>query len=101
MTLETLTAIINRYKKLSAACDKATEAGCLDSSGPLFDAIWRAWSEWVSTSEHADLIDWYVYDNDCGKRKLTINVDGIEHVVGNVKQLHKVMILMAGKSPWD
>ena len=95
MTLETLTKIINHYKKLSAACDKATEAGCLHSDGPLFDAIWRTWGMWVDTTEHACLIDWYVYDNDCGRRRLTMNVDGVDYVIGNVKQLYKIMVLMA------
>ena len=101
MTLETLTAIIDHYKKLSAACNKAADAGCLDPNGPLFDAIWRAWSMWVDTTEHADLIDWYVYDNECGRKMLTMNVDGVDYAIGNVKQLHKVIVLMAGKSPWD
>ena len=95
MTLETLKIIINHYKKLSAACDKAVDDGCLDPNGPLFDAIWRAWSAWVDTTEHACLIDWYIYDNDCGRKMLTMNVDGVDCAIGNVKQLHKVMVSMA------
>lgn len=60
--------IVSDYKRLDEACDTAIEAGALNCSGPLFDAIWRAFEDMLKLVDHEGWINWFIYENDCGAK---------------------------------
>lgn len=70
-TVSELTTIIQTsattYRKLSAATQKAQDAGALDPNGPLADAIWRGFDAMLALHDPDGWISWYIYDNRCGK----------------------------------
>ena len=67
---EIITGIVTDYQRLDAACDAAHKAGTMDPSGPLYDAIWRAWGCLLDRFDEGGWISWFIYDNDGGKKGL-------------------------------
>lgn len=62
--------IVGHYKRLSAACDAAIQAGAHDINGPLHDAIWRAFSGMLAQIDVHDWLNWFIYENDCGAKAM-------------------------------
>lgn len=71
-----LERIVKAYQMLDAACNTANEIGTLDPNGLLFEAIWRMFETLLSELETemkcADWLNWFIYDCDCGKRKMQV-----------------------------
>ena len=67
LVVETL---INKYKALNKACEAASKSGTLDPNGPLFEAIWSSFESFLNILDREGWISWYIYDNECGKKKL-------------------------------
>jgi len=86
-----LKMIIDAHVALGIATDKAFDAGCLDINGPLFDAVWRGFERVVSVVDDGAWISWFVYDNDMGKKGLTVIIDSKKIKVKTVKTLLKIM----------
>ena len=62
---------VTKYKDLDKACENASKSGTLDPNGPLFNAIWSTFDNMLLLIDHSDgWIMWYIYDNECGKKKL-------------------------------
>lgn len=61
---------VSKYKDLNKACEAANKSGTLDPNGPLFEAIWSSFESFLSLIDNEGWISWYIYDNECGKRKL-------------------------------
>ena len=61
--------IVADYRLLDHACDAALKAGAMDSNGPLHDAIWRAFQGMLDQIDVDGWINWFIYDNDCGKKQ--------------------------------
>ena len=62
--------IVTDYKRLNNACNAAIKAEAMDPSGPLYDAIWRAFGGLMDRLDQDGWINWYIYDNDCGKKQM-------------------------------
>ena len=86
-----LKTIIDAHVALEIATDNAVKAGCLDVNGPLFDAVWRGFESVVSVVDDYAWISWFVYDNDMGKKGLSVTIDGKKMKVNTVKALLKIM----------
>lgn len=67
---EVVETSVNKYKILNKACEAATKSGTLDPNGPLFNAIWSGFENMLSLVDIDGWIGWYIFDNECGKRKL-------------------------------
>lgn len=71
-----LERIVKAYQTLSAVCDEANKLGTLNEDGKLFDAIWRMFDTLLSELETemkcADWLNWFIYDCDCGKKKMQV-----------------------------
>ena len=88
---EQLQMIINAHLALGVATDNAVKAGCLDVNGPLFDAVWRGFEKVVSLLDEGAWVSWFVYDNDMGKRGLTVTINEKKMKVKTVKTLLKII----------
>ena len=86
-----LKTIIDAHVALGIATDNAVKAGCLDVNGPLFDAVWRGFESVVSVVDDYAWISWFVYDNDMGKKGLSVTIDGKNMKVNTVKALLNIM----------
>ena len=62
--------LVNQYKALNKACEAASKSGTLDPNGPLFEAIWSSFDSMLDLIDPEGWIGWYIYDNECGKKKL-------------------------------
>lgn len=87
-----ITCIVADYNRLSEACDAAISAGCMDIDGPLHDAIWRSHSELLKHADSDGWLSWFIYENDCGKKKLTANFIGKSHKITTPAQLAKFIV---------
>jgi hypothetical protein len=88
---EQLNIIIASHQRLDIATENAEKAGCLDSNGPLFEAIWSGFENVISIVDQDSWISWFVYDNDVGKKGLTVVIDSKKIKVKTVKALLRVM----------
>jgi len=52
--------IVGNYKELSAACDVAYDAGCLDIDGKLHTAIWKSFDVLMACVEQQEWLEWYI-----------------------------------------
>lgn len=72
---EVVETSVSKYKDLNKACEAASKSGTLDPNGPLFNAIWMSFDSMLSLINPDGWIGWYIYDNECGKRKLKASTD--------------------------
>lgn len=87
-----ITRIVADYQRLSAACDTAVKAGCLDINGPLHEAIWKSHGELLAQCDFDGWLSWFIYDNDCGKKKLIAHFIGKSHKIATPAQLAKLIV---------
>jgi len=86
-----LKMIIDSHVALGIATDNAVKAGCLDVNGPLFDAVWRGFERVVSVVDDGEWISWFVYDNELGKKGLSVIINEKKMKVNTVKALLKII----------
>jgi len=86
-----LKMIIDSHVALGIATDNAVKAGCLDVNGPLFDAVWRGFERVVSVVDDDAWISWFVYDNELGKKGLSVIINEKKMKVNTVKALLKII----------
>jgi len=86
-----LKMIIDSHVALGIATDNAVKAGCLDVNGPLFDAVWRGFERVVSVVDDDEWISWFVYDNELGKKGLSVIINEKKMKVNTVKALLKII----------
>lgn len=71
-----LERIVKAYKTLDDACDEAHRVGTLKEEGLLYEAIWRMFETMLSELETemkcADWLNWFIYDCDCGAKKMQV-----------------------------
>jgi hypothetical protein len=60
-------------------------------NGPLFDAIWRGFENVLSVVDDGAWISWFIYDNDMGKKGLSVVIDSKKIKVKTVKALLKII----------
>ena len=87
-----ITRIVADYKRLAAASEAAEKAGCLEIEGNLNNAIWRSHSELLSQCDFAGWVSWYLYDNDCGTKKLSAKHNGKAHRITTPAQLANLIV---------
>jgi len=84
--------IVFNYKDLSKWCDAADSAGVLNCSGPLFHAIWSAFESMLQMVDRHDWISWYLFENDCGAKKMEAGHDGKVSKITTSRQLAKIIV---------
>jgi 23S rRNA pseudoU1915 N3-methylase RlmH len=84
--------IVGNYKRLSAACDEANEAGCLDTDGKLHTAIWLSFDLMMVHIDQQEWLEWYIYDNDCGSKKMEAGYDSKLSKITTPRQLAKLIV---------
>jgi hypothetical protein len=84
--------IVGNYKELSAACDVAHAAGCLDMDGKLHTAIWESFNVLMDYVEQSDWLEWYIYDNDCGAAAMKAGFDKGVNPIKNSRDLAKLIV---------
>lgn len=62
--------IVTDYRRLDNACDAAMKAGAMDVNGPLYEAIWRSVQGMLERIDEDGWINWFIYENDCGKKAM-------------------------------
>tara|TARA_R110000868_G_scaffold204078_1_gene452095 strand:+ start:1097 stop:1663 length:567 start_codon:yes stop_codon:yes gene_type:complete len=65
-----ITSLVEDYKKLTACCDAASDAGALDACGKLYTAIWNTYDNMLQHIDVDGWISWYIFDNDCGAKEM-------------------------------
>ena len=87
-----IAAIVADYKALDAACDAATEAGCLDPNGKLFQSIWDTFERMIDRVDTNGWIAWFIYDNQCGERGGKAGLTGKAKPVKTPLDLAKLIV---------
>lgn len=90
-TLKKVKTAINGYQRLSAACDAVRKVGALDVNGELWQAILAAQEDMLEIIDPDGWIHWYIYENDCGKRKMKAGYDGKLRVIDTPAKLAKLI----------
>ena len=62
--------IVADYKRIDHAQDAAMKAGCFDPNGQLCSAMSLAWDGMLDRVDVDGWIAWFIYENECGKKKL-------------------------------
>ena len=91
LTEEQLEKIIYHYGKLDKSCMQASNIGCLDIDGKLYDDIWRAIEAILSIADPHGWVMWYIYDNEMGQKGLKAEVGSKMIKVKNLKTLLEVI----------
>lgn len=68
LTLQQLDKLLSEYRELSAACDAARAAGCLEVEGRLQNAIWSSIETVISFFDPEGWIMWHILENDYGSK---------------------------------
>jgi hypothetical protein len=84
--------IVGNYKDLSAACDVAHDAGCLDADGKLFTAIWVTFDVLMDHIDQQEWLEWYIYDNDCGAEKKEAGYGKLVRRIKTARDLAKLIV---------
>lgn len=66
------------YERLNKSCDAAISAGTMDVVGPLYEAIWNGFSRMLRHIDQDGWIEWYIWDNDLGRKRLTAKSAGMK-----------------------
>jgi len=90
-TLGKVKTIINSYHRLSAACDAYRAIGAMEVDGELHNAIWTSFEHMLSIIDEDGWISWFIYENDCGKRKMKAGYDGKNKVIDTPEKLVKLI----------
>lgn len=85
-------SIVADFRRLSAACEAARRAGCLDIDGPLHEAIWRSFEGMLSHADVAGWISWHLWDNDCGKKRGKASAGRALRVIHTSRQLARLIV---------
>ena len=87
--------IIVDYQRLDAACDAAMKAGAMDPSGPLHEAIWRAFQNLLAELDPHEWISWFIYENGCGENRMSGSATGCPmRPITTTRQLAKLILAM-------
>ena len=84
--------IVKDYKNLTACCDACFDAGVLDVDGKLYTAIWAMFDSMIDIVDHSGWISWYVFENDCGAKKMAAGYDGKLSKIATPRQLAKLIV---------
>lgn len=68
LTLQQLDKLLSEYQELSAVCDAARAAGCLEVEGRLQNAIWSSIETVISFFDPEGWIMWHILENDYGSK---------------------------------
>jgi len=84
--------IVSSYKNLSKRCDAADEAGTLNAEGNLFHAIWHLFDTMLRMVDQHDWISWYLFENDCGAKKMEAGHDGKLSKITTPRKLAELIV---------
>jgi len=84
--------IVKDYKNLTACCDACFDAGVLDIDGNLYTAIWKTHDGLLDMIDEFDWLSWYLYENDCGAKKMEAGHDDVLNEITTPKQLAKLIV---------
>jgi hypothetical protein len=94
-TIDEITADIDKitaaFERLNKACDKAADAGCLDTEGELFSAIWDSFDALIWTIDTDMWIAWYLWENECGKNAMKAGYDEENKPITNSRELAELI----------
>jgi len=89
---EKIKEIICKYLDLSEKCSAAEAAGVLDPEGKLFTSIWSTFDAMLEIIDPNDWISWYIFDNDCGKKKMEAGHGDVLNEITTPRQLAKLIV---------
>jgi hypothetical protein len=84
--------IVADYKDLNERCDIANDAGVLDMEGLFYHSIWATFDGMLKMVNSSDWISWYIFDNDCGTKKMQAGYDGKLSKITTPRQLAKLIV---------
>lgn len=89
---EKIKKIVSTYNNLNEKCSAAENAGTLDPEGKLFIAIWAVFDEMLSIIDQRDWISWYVFDNDCGAKRMEAGHGDVLSEITTPKKLARLIV---------
>jgi hypothetical protein len=90
--------VIKRYKELSKGMDEVSALfGSADSN--FTNSVWNTFDAYVDCvgkliGDEFDYINWFIFENDCGKGHMECGFEGKEYKIKNIKDLVKFMELV-------
>ena len=84
--------IVSDYKRLNDCCDAAYDTGTLSVDGKLYTAIWTTHDALLGLIDEFEWISWYVYENDCGEKKMEAGYDDKVSQISTPRQLAKLIV---------
>ena len=91
ITPEQIDTILDAHKQLQTSIDAAIDVGCLDINGKLFEHMWTLYGKTSQIIDPNGWIDWYIYDNDYGKKSYECTIDSKTIIVTNTTQLAEII----------
>ena len=67
------------------------KVGAIDVNGELWESIWTAHEDMLEIIDTDGWIHWYIYENDCGKRKMKAGYDNNLRIIDTPKKLAKLI----------
>jgi hypothetical protein len=84
--------IVSNYKNLNKRCNIASDAGVLDMEGLFYYSIWATFDGMLKIVDSSDWISWYIFDNDCGEKRMQAGYDGLVSKITTPRQLAKLIV---------
>lgn len=84
--------ICYNYKYLNKRCGAACDAGTLNPEGHLYHAIWMAFDTMVDMIDRGGWISWYVFENECGAKRMEAGHNGKLSKITTPRQLAKLIV---------
>jgi hypothetical protein len=92
---ETIDQVVEAYNELDQACEKCIDAGCMDTDGNLYSAIWESFENMLKCIDDKNLwMHWYIYENNCGKNKYEARASNQKNskIIATSRDLAKLIV---------
>lgn len=98
--IEIVEETIRLYKELDKSCDDFCRLVNATIDKGLLDAVWRCVEFHRNHSaeligDDCGMLDWYIFDNECGSKNLTVKIKGRNLLVNTPAKFVKVMEMLA------
>lgn len=91
--------VVSNYNNLTSCCSAAEEVGTLDPEGKLFTSIWSTFDSMLSIVDRQDWISWYIFDNDCGAKKMEAGHEDVLNEITTPRKLAKLIVETEDRYP--
>jgi hypothetical protein len=83
--------MVEQHKALTEATQAAIDAGCMDIHGPLYTAIWKAFTACLDILDKDGWINWWIYERPNGRAAVRVHGEVKRRYIDTKDQLAALM----------